>query len=291
MKQKILALGLFVIIISCFLKVFYFCTDGFRVNKMVFNFTHQHFLPPADNTLDTKIVQQKFLYLGKGRQSYAFVSEDQKYVIKLVRYHKYQIPFWKNVCQQMLHISCGKIALQEQKERKKRAFESYLIAYQNLFPLTNVQYLHLTKTQNLKQKVTFVDRMGRCHNIQLDDVLFFMQKKADPLEKTMQMLYDKGQYEKVQKLIQSFYKMLAYRIKQNISNRDFMNYMRNSGIYHNQVMEIDVGSFYFNDALLERQEKQKEWERSLEDLERFLQQKCVNLLPFFLQQKAEFFDK
>ena len=36
------------------------------------------------------IFDQKFKYLSKGCQTYVFQSEDKKYVIKFIRYHRYR---------------------------------------------------------------------------------------------------------------------------------------------------------------------------------------------------------
>ena len=269
--KKVLALLVFFLFVSILMKSFYYFTDGFRLNKIVF-FTKDS-IYEEEKPLDEKITNQNFFYLGKGRQSYVFESEDKKYVIKLIRFHKYQMPLWSYLFAKLhLNFEKQKIMLFQKEERKQRAYDSYLLAKNELIYLTHVNYLHLKKTHYLNKTISLYDAMKRKHILNLDDVFFIIQKKADSLQKQMLTLYEERNDEKLKTLISSYIDMVVSRLDKNIANRDYMNYVRNCGVIKSQVMEVDIGSFYLED-LNSSIAKKNEFERSLSTLETFINKK------------------
>ena len=58
----------------------------------------------------------------------------------------------------------------------KHDFDSYKIAYENLKDETGLIYLHLNKTDFLKQKMIIIDKIGIYHEIDLDSMEFLIQK-------------------------------------------------------------------------------------------------------------------
>ena len=78
----------------------------------------------ASNSVIDSILDQPFTYIGKGRQSFVFLSEDKKYVLKFVRQDRLKVPlfskdpFFSN-------------AISLQKSEKRASWEkSYLLAYE-----------------------------------------------------------------------------------------------------------------------------------------------------------------
>jgi len=280
--KKVLTLVIFLIFTAMLMKGLYFFTSGFRLNKLVYFSKDEIY--EEEKLLDQKITDQKFFYLGKGRQSYVFASDDGKYVIKLIRYHKYQRPLWADIFAKLhLNFEKQKIMLFQQEERKQRAFDSYLLAKNELNFLSHVEFLHLKKTSHLKRNLSLIDAMGRKHILCLDDVFFIIQRKAESLQDKMLTLYKEKNEKKVKELISSYIDMLLKRLKKNIANRDYMNYLRNSGVIEDRVMEVDIGSFYLHD-LHKASSKKQELKRCLFTLEKFIDEKMPNL-HLFLEEK------
>ena len=130
----ILYLCFSVFIIGFITHVAHYFTDGFKINKIFFKESCQkeEYLQdkPFEISKDlNEILSQPFRYLSKGRQSFVFVSMDDKYVIKLVSQYKFHKPIWAIFFEKLNLLSQHqKNILIEKKQRKERAFTSYKIA-------------------------------------------------------------------------------------------------------------------------------------------------------------------
>src|SRR5579872_5769568 len=74
-----------------------------------------------------KILSQPFHYLGRGRQCFAFASEDGKYVLKCIRTDKFKAPFWTHIFPNILKKKQSKI-----EQKKYLVFESFRMANEEL---------------------------------------------------------------------------------------------------------------------------------------------------------------
>src|SRR5436190_23936608 len=72
----------------------YFQTGGFSPYKIICN---EKIAIHSDNSMDQQtehILNQPFYYLGKGVQFFAFISKDQKYVLKFIKHSHSSPRFW-----------------------------------------------------------------------------------------------------------------------------------------------------------------------------------------------------
>jgi hypothetical protein len=257
MKKKHLRIYLiFFIFVFVLLKTHYKFTDGFRVNKVLLYPEDKNvnwdisFSEAEKRNVFENVLNQKFYYLSKGRQSYVFSSEDEKYVIKFLRYHKYHMPLFCKYLQKIKIVPKNMTRmLFEKRQRIKRAMDSYLIAYKDLKDQTQVNYLHLNKTSSINKYLLIQDGSKRNLKINLDDVGFVIQKKAHPLDKYLKGLARKNDDEKLKNAILYFFDMAKFRYSRSIVNRDVANSVRNSSFLDNRIIEIDVGSFYYKKFL------------------------------------------
>lgn len=263
-------------------KVHYYCTDGFRVNKILNISSIAPNWPehPFDKKND-KILRQKFYYLGKGRQTYVFCSADDRYVIKFIRYHKYVRPLWSLYGEKYSMLTARhRQALHELQERKERAFLSYQLASKDLKEKTRIVALHLDPYTKIDKKVSIVDRIGRSFTIDLNYVGFIIQKKARPFFAVFKKSYEQKQEDKIHHLLDAIIESAAYRISKGICNRDFANSVRNSGVYKQSFIEMDVGSFY----LEEKEECAQRLGVFLEPFRHFFTKNAPEYLPYFDRQ-------
>ena len=107
------------------------------------------------------LLRQKFKFLGAGAQSYAFESEDGKYVIKFFAM-KHQIPRISD----FRHPE----KVEARRQHLLSSYRAHKLAYENLREDTGLVYIHLNKGTNLQTQLTVVDRLGRSHLIDLDKV-------------------------------------------------------------------------------------------------------------------------
>ena len=89
----------------------------------------------------------------------------------------------------------------------------------------------------------------------------------------------KGQIEKIQQGLHAFSSLCHERGKKGIWNRDFANYIRNSGYIDGALIEMDVGSFYREDPPTTLLDEKR---RYLGVIKKFVQEE--------LQEKATFLD-
>ena len=76
-------------------RLYYAVTDGFTIENITSSLPFDESLETRplneeEKTLVDLILDQKFTYLGKGCQSYVFLSEDQQYVLKFFKYQRYK---------------------------------------------------------------------------------------------------------------------------------------------------------------------------------------------------------
>lgn len=260
----------------------YFLIDGFSTRKINYSGEYQkEYDLGIDFETVRDILDQEFVYLGKGRQSYVFESSDKKYVIKFIKYHKYKMPFYKDILEYFNWISeKRKVYFNQKINRYQTAYNSYKIAYFDLAEMTKIKYLHLNQTYFLKKNVVLRDKMGIKHLVDLDKVAFILQERAEDLAFSLK------KKKNVEKLIDSFFSSIHLKRKNHIMDKDYSNIIRNSGVIDGNFIEVDVGSFVKNKTL-----DKKFWKEEFlyvsNLMESFLKDNLEEFLPYYRKRKEE----
>ena len=223
-------------------------TDGFAESKIHSDMQfHQEFQTSTLSVdeiqkIDT-ILSQPFYYLGKGVQCYAFVSKDEKYVIKFLRldrlcpsilYSQIALPsFLKKIRDERVDRKFGELS---------RDFISYKIAYDLLKNYTGLEYIQLNKNGPINKKITLYDKINVLHEIDLKPLQFLIQKKADLFYVGMQKMLDRGDKDKARSLITQLVEYLCLRSSMGFYDKD-PDINTNFGIQDDVIMQIDVGRF------------------------------------------------
>jgi hypothetical protein len=105
------------------------------------------------------ILSQKFTFLGKGNQSFAFVSEDEKYVLKIPR-RPFRLTRAPRKLPEDLCTSCK-------------------LSYDHLRKETGLVYVHLNPSSKWPL-IHVTDALGFSHSIDPSRFRFFLQRKATP---------------------------------------------------------------------------------------------------------------
>lgn len=246
---KKLAFGILICIATYGIGRLYFeLTDGFSVRHISSDFAYDkrwetHALSQTQFEEIQNILSQKFTYLGKGCQSYVFLSDDGTYVIKFFKYQRLRprdFEFWFSFIPAVKKNLDQKI----EKKRLKREgfFSSWVVAFDHLSEQTGLVYVHLNKSSNLEKKVTIIDKIGMSHELNMDDMEFLIQKKATMLCSTIDSLMADGKIEETKNLLTRLIQMIVLEYKEGIADHDFA-IMQNSGVYEGRPVHIDVGQF------------------------------------------------
>jgi hypothetical protein len=237
-----------------FASLYPFCkkqTDGFAVSKIISTLPLDHSFAPAplaneEMKLFQKIFSEPFYYLGKGAQCFAFSSCDDQYVIKFFRFDHLEpgILYTKGPLPSFLQEK-KKNKIDRSKKKINQTFLSYQFAYDHIKQETGLVYLHLQPTDNLNTNITFFDKIGVKHSLSLDNIPFLIQKKAEPFYPTIKHMIASGQQENVKDLISKLIRYLKDRSCHGMYDKD-PAIIRNFGILHGNILQIDVGRFLYD---------------------------------------------
>lgn len=225
--------------------------DGFSMSRIARNTLTREARPAlsllSPQELDT-VLNQKFRYLAKGKQSFVFVSEDGKYVLKLLN-NQYQ----KRLSTLRLlpsTLSHDKIAYN--KKKMEMACESYELAFSDLREETGILLLHLYPTSSLNKKITVVDKLEIEHKLDLDNTGFLLQKRATPAYAQLKEWLDNGEKEKAKHAVSDILKLLVTRCKKGISDKDPL-IRTNLGFIGGKPLLLDLGPFSKNPEIKKRE--------------------------------------
>jgi hypothetical protein len=294
MKKKILLYSIkSVLLVGIFLWVARFAhhqTDGFALWKIRGSFPVDSRWNTSDECWSTieqakEMLDQPYTYFSRGVQCYAFLSQDQNYVIKFLKMPRFFAPKWT-----ALPIFQGKARKLKKRYHEKltREFTSYKIAYEQLREETGLLFLHLNPTRSLGQKMTIVDKLGIRHQINLDETLFILQRKADLALPTLDRLVKSGNLSSAQAAIDKLFAVLNQQLEKNIVDLD-PNFTKNFGFIDNRAIQIDIGRLEI--GKIGSKEHFRQLERTHDAFKAVLDQHLPDLADHFEELYQAFLDK
>ena len=260
-------------------------TDGFAMYKIqsALKYDPQFETDPIaedeKQRLDA-ILDQPYYYLGKGAQCYAFVSEDGQSVLKFFRLYHLRVPSWfeKMPLPSFLH------SYRQAKVNKKygeffRDFLSYKIASDHLKEETGLVFVHLNKTSTLKKKVTLYDKIFVKHIVDLDQMEFLIQKKADLFYPAVEKMIGSGDLDSARRVLSQLVSYLAKRSEMGFYDKD-PDINTNFGVFQGQTIQIDVGRFRPDETRISSSVYVDDIRRVTDNLKQWLETKESSLATF-----------
>lgn len=233
-------------------RLYFHLTAGFTIENISSDFAYNpeweiRALKEEEQQEVEKAIHQRYYYLGKGCQSYVFQSEDGEYVIKFFKYQRYRLQPWLAYFPPLPAIVQYRKEKIDKKWNKLDGFvKSWKTAFENLKEETGLIFVHLNKTQNLRTRLTIVDKVGISHEVNLDQMEFCIQRRADMLCKTLLGFKEKGDLEGAKKLIDSLLTLIISEYHRGLADNDHA-LMQNTGVAHGKPVHIDVGQFVQNE--------------------------------------------
>ncbi len=221
-------------------------------------------------------LQQTFRYLGRGRQCFAFESEDGKYVLKFPRTDIYKTPFWAR----LLPIASYRAQLEKTHQaRKQFVLDSFALAFDELKNQTGLLAIHLGQSHSTGKKLTIVDAAGCKCQIPLEKAPFVLQYKKPLFMKALSAALEKGQRKEAEKILDALVYNIRERAKKGILNRD-RSFLRNYGYEEGKVYQIDVGSFFRSRDLSPSASYQKSLLDSLAPVQEWLAENAPQMVDY-----------
>lgn len=190
-----------------------------------------------------QILRQKFTFLARGSQAFAFISEDKQYVLKLFKQHKWKPsnilgyiplsfnPYYKSYCLR--------------KQKQYNVLHSCKTALTHVKQDTGVIYAHLNPTQLNISSMTLIDKHGKSWEIDLSQSCFLLQKKADLFYEHIQELMSLSKIEEAKHAITSTIKLIDRFIDLGVYENNAI-LRKNFGFIDNEAMQFDIGKFKFD---------------------------------------------
>ena len=210
-------------------------------------------------------VSQDFNFLGYGRQSVAFESSDQRYVLKFFTKEPFQINLDKKNRKFSLRSFVSKWII---NLRFALNIKSVLRNYSKLFTekpeIAGLVAVHLNDTKKLPCLISLHWPNNTETVCDLNQYPFVIQKKAELVCKTLEKASSKQ--EKL-KLLDKLKNFLIRRANFGfMDKKKAMGIGRNFGFLDGEPVQFDVGSVVFNPKLLDSSKEEIEQVLELFDL-------------------------
>jgi len=236
------------------MRLYFYATDDFRLSNITYNMPYQKEWEVAHLDSDQEqqlqaILNQQFAYLGKGAQSYAFASDDGKYVIKFFKFKHLRPSLFQDMLPSVGFIKDFK---EKQAGRKKRklygVFQGYKTAYEMHKKESGLLFIQLNITGNPARTVIVRDKIGLKRTVDLANIPFVLQEKGITLRAVLKGLLDKGDIEGAEDRIGSIFDLYASEYQKGIYDHDH-GVMYNTGFVGQQPIHLDVGKLVKEEAM------------------------------------------
>ncbi len=200
------------------------------------------FYPVHDKYIKQTPPDQPYRYLGSGGQCFAFVSQDNRYVIKFFKTHFVKLGSLTFQTLPIFSEDSRKRKIEKALFKLRRDFNSYIIASGDLKEETGVLYLHLNKTTDLNKKLCITDKLGIKRTLELDRFEFAIQRRAELAYPHIDSLIQNKELDKAKAAIRSLIDLSLARCKKGIFDED-AKIERNFGFLDDKPIFIDIGRF------------------------------------------------
>jgi len=227
-------------------------THGFRLHKIF----SDHISSPRwdvgatchDTAEIEKLLRQPYTFLASGGESYVFISDDRKTVLKFFKNHHMRERSWLDMIPTPTFLHPFTSYLRSSRKRKRdQFFTSCKIAYEQFASKTGLIHLQLNRASHWNTKITIYDPIGIAHKIDPNILPFALQKGATLAYPTLTSLMEIEEVDAAKLRLGSLVDLIAYRYEKGISNHDPRK--RNFGFIGADAIELDLGSFSIDPKL------------------------------------------
>lgn len=203
-------------------------------------------------------LMQPYRYLGSGGQCFTFVSLDEKYVIKFFKQKKFAIPVWiEHFPIPFLVDWLRKKKAMKLEAKRSKVFSAFRLAF-DLVPIeTGLLYVHLNPTEHLKKILKLCDAQSNTHFLNLDELEFVLQRKAELAYSALDSLMANQELDGAKLAIEQLLALNVTLYKKGLRNRD-TNFRSNCGFICSKAALIDVGRVVYSDEIKKSENYKRE---------------------------------
>lgn len=235
-------------------RIYFRATDDFRIANITNDIPNKPewdvpALSAEESAAIHNILSQKFTYIGKGAQSYAFGSEDQKYVLKFFKFKHLRPSFFDHWLPPIFGINEYQEKQLKRKTKKFMGlFDGYRLAYDVHKHDSGLIYIHLRPTHDWQQTVTVIDKIGLERKIDLDPIVFILQEKAKTNKVVIGDLLKNGDVAGAKTKFGQVIDLYLAEYQKGILDHDH-GVMHNSGFVGERPIHLDVGKLHRDESM------------------------------------------
>ena len=228
-------------VIIFFVIAYSFYDRQFKLSNIKGEWPKVHFesLTKNQNSFLQTVFSQPFYYLDRGKQSFVFLSQDNRYVLKFFDsrcLRSGELPFLFPISEE----HCSK--------KLEQLFEGYRVAQSFDRKNTGLLFVQLTPDPAYHIQASIFDRFGFRHQINLEEVPFIIQERAIPLRELITKLLSKGKVKEAEQRLRQMIEMYVEEYRLGIVDLDH-NFMYNTGFIGERPLRIDLGRLQFNEEI------------------------------------------
>lgn len=296
MKKPVRRRLIWIISITAFLylsmRLYFNATDDFRLSNITYHMPYQkNWEIPSPSTEEEQrlqtILNQEFSYLGKGAQSYAFSSDDGKYVLKFFKFKHLRPSVFQDMLPSIGFIKKYKDKQAARKQRKLYGvFQGYKLAYDLHKSESGLLFIQLNISGNPKRTVVVRDKIGLKRTVALEKIPFIVQEKGQTLRVVLGDLLQKGDVAAAEDRIGKIFDLYASEYSKGIYDHDH-GVMQNTGFVGDRPIHLDVGKMV-NEETMRQTDVAKKDMHHVEDKINFWIKKFY---PAYSDRLAKFIDQ
>lgn len=244
---------LFAFILTATLRIYFRTTDDFRIANITYDIPYRSEweIPPLTNLekeqLDN-ILQQDFIYVGKGAQSYAFASEDERYILKFFKFKHLKPSFLVSILPDIPPFSEYISQVTLRKNRKLNSiFQGYRLAYDLNKEESGLLYIQLVPNGQEKL-VSLIDKIGLKRTVDLGSVVYIIQEQGRTLRSTLDELLANQNVALAKNRISQIFSLYLSEYQKGIYDRDH-GVLHNTGFVGERPFHLDVGKLSKDDNM------------------------------------------
>lgn len=226
-------------------------------------------------------LSQPYSYLSSGSQSFAFVSKDQKYVIKLFKHYRWEKPWYLS----LLWIDKDKKRdlIKKKHEGKLATLQSCIYSFLELKEESGLIYLQVTPKKIQPKTLVVKNKLNLPFHIDLSKTTFALQYRAENIKDYLLECKDKNKHNDSKRLIDDLFSYILKRRQKKITDKD-PHFLNNFGILNGNVISIDIGGlikdpkkgekYFYKKELIKAENRVLPWlSKHYPELEEYTRQK------------------
>jgi hypothetical protein len=226
-----------------------------------------------------KIFSQDFTYLGKGRQTFVFVSEDGNYVIKFFNRQRFFLPGWLEVIPLPKILDNYRSVKIEKKLSKLRKFyyNSYILAYKEWKESSGIIFINFSNDNNFNHKIYLKTPLRSKKLLDINKVPFIVQKRAYPIYDSI-IKFAKENKEHL--ALENFFSAIEDRFSRYIGDDD-LDVEKNFGFINEQTIAFDAGRLYKDERLKDPAYRKLELKKGTKLFRKWIEKKFPSEIDYF----------